>query len=608
MTFESNDDNVKIIKDRCNIIDIAKDYLSGVVMKGNRFFALSPFKQEKTPSFCINQEKQFYYCFATGNSGDVIKLVMIMENVDFQTALKILAQRVGVKLEEKKAKNKGDYDKKDFYDVYALAAAFFHTNLLKKSVPHLQNYLEKRKLEKQEIEEFQIGFALNSWNSLYKYLKEKGYQDKFLLKAGLIKQKEKSVYDAFRNRLIFPIYNELGQIIAFSARILDEKSKEAKYINSQESILFSKSNTLYGLHIARKFCTKQEKNALILCEGQIDVISCHKAGFKNAISSQGTSFTELHAKKISRYTENLLIAFDNDEAGQGSIVKSLQHLFPLEIIPQVIPLKEGDDPDSILNREGKEGLIEIFSKKISILDFLIDYYSKKEDKETPKGKLKIIKNCLAQFSYLSNKILQKSYIQELANFFELTYQELLSEFHKIKGTKKFTEEKVNEKEEVFYPQELSKLEIYLYDLVVNDEELAYKFIEDEASAILLNNKNINKLLHLAISEISLSNWENLLPNVEKNPLFKEFPKLASKHFKSDFEFYNQENLEKSNDKINSLKDTTREVFKDCLFKIKEDCYKKEMTKIQLEMKKNPSNDKLFEQFCAIDKKFRDLTK
>ena len=309
---------------RADIVDVVE---SRVPLKkaGKNYQACCPFHKEKSPSFTVNQDRQAYHCFGCGAHGDVFTFAREFENLDFVAAVTMLAQRAGLPLPEDKGdRPKRNYNRQSLLDIHEDATQFFQSHLQSAAGASVRQYLQGRGITDEDVKTFRIGYAPEGWDHFIKFARSKNYDDQTLQQSGLVTSKDETsthFYDRFRSRLMFPICNDEGKVIAFSGRTLEKDAKGAKYVNSPETPIFHKSQTLYGLHLARR--NFREYDHALLCEGQLDVIACHRAGMNNAVSAQGTAFTEEHARKIKRHCDNIVLAFDGDVSFVINISKGL---------------------------------------------------------------------------------------------------------------------------------------------------------------------------------------------------------------------------------------------------------------------------------------------
>lgn len=405
------------IRFRSDIVDVIGSYFN-LQKAGAAFKATCPFHKEKTPSFHVNPQRQIFHCFGCGKGGDVFRFVMEYEGVDFIGAIKLLAHRAGVHIELEEGDEKGDSDKAALYQLHADVAALYQKKLLEEnpsSIP--KQYLLKRDLSQETVEQFQIGYAPDQWDFLINWAKEKKHSHDLLEKAGLIVRRDKTsagddYYDRFRNRLMFPITDEQGRVIGFSGRCLDDKEKTAKYINSPETLLFKKSRILYALDKARRFIV--ESREAIICEGQIDVIRCHQAGFKAAVASQGTAFTEEHVRILKRYADSVVIVFDTDKAGQDATIRTVTEFMDAGMAVRAGILPEKEDPDSFIRKKGAEGFKAVIDQAVSAVVYQIRVLSKREDAKSEIGAMRISKAVLQTISHSPNAVQRAKLIQETA--------------------------------------------------------------------------------------------------------------------------------------------------------------------------------------------------
>ncbi|MDD4872411.1 MAG: DNA primase [Kiritimatiellae bacterium] len=405
------------IRFRSDIVDVIGSYFN-LQRAGSAFKATCPFHKEKTPSFHVNPQRQIFHCFGCGTGGDVFRFVMQYEGVDFMGAIKILAHRAGIKIELEEGEEGGS-DKAALYQLHADVAAFFHHELLEgKRSAAAKQYLVKRDLARETVEEFQIGYAPEGWDVLINWAHQKKYTTDLLEKAGLILRKDKpsagsgEFYDRFRNRLMFPIFDEQSRVIGFSGRTMDDKDKTAKYINSPETLLFKKSRVLYALDKARRHIV--ESREAIICEGQIDVIRCHQAGFKTAVASQGTAFTEEHVRILRRYADSVVIIFDTDKAGQDASIRTSMEFMDAGMAVRVGVLPEKEDPDSYIRKKGAEGFSNVVNQAGSAVAYQVRVLSTREDAKSEIGAMRIAKAVLQTISHSPNAVQRAKLVQEVA--------------------------------------------------------------------------------------------------------------------------------------------------------------------------------------------------
>ncbi|MEY2511062.1 MAG: primase [Verrucomicrobiota bacterium] len=354
---------------------------------GTTFKALCPFHQEKTPSFTVSPSRQTFHCFGCGAGGSVFRFVMDYEHLDFPAAVKKLATRVGIPVIEERGSSTGEDDRqhetrRTLLQLHAEAAEWFHENLVKSKVgAPAREYLKGRGIDRRIAKDWQIGFAPESWDAFLNWALERGYQQRLLLESGLVTRRDESAgedkgYDRFRNRIMFPIHNDVGEVIAFSGRILDSKAEAAKYVNSPETPLFRKGRVLFGLHKTKRGLI--EADCAIVCEGQLDLITLFEAGITNVVAPQGTAFTENQARILKRFVSEVVLCFDADAAGQKAAERSLDALLQNNLVVRVAEMPAGEDPDSMVRTKGREE----FEKQVATARDFFDWWIERETSAT----------------------------------------------------------------------------------------------------------------------------------------------------------------------------------------------------------------------------------
>ena len=394
---------VDSIKERLDIVDVVSNYLK-LEKTGQNFKGRCPFHNEKTASFFVSHGRQTYYCFGCGAKGDMFTLVQALEGVDFKGALKLLADRAGVELEYTKGESKSEKDK--LYLALEDAAGFFEKNLGESL--EAGKYLESRGINASSIKFWRLGFAPNEWRLLYSYLTSLGHSKDTLIRVGLIKQGDdssKEAYDVFRGRLIFPLFDPNGRVIAFSGRALD-KDVVPKYLNTPETSLFSKGEVLYGLDKAKEEIRK--KNFAILVEGQMDLVLSHQVGVKNTVASSGTAFTEMHLERLKRLSTRILLAFDGDEAGEKAGEKSTILGLALGMEVKIAELSKGKDPADLAAESG-ETLKEVLKNATHAIERILNKIIEVEKDKRKMGKL-IEKKVLPLLALLDSSIEKAHFI------------------------------------------------------------------------------------------------------------------------------------------------------------------------------------------------------
>ena len=405
---------------------------------GANFKALCPFHQEKTPSFHVSPQRQTFHCFGCGAGGSVFRFVMEYEHVDFPTAVRKLAARVGIPVVEERGGPDEDRQHEARHvllKLHAEAAEWFHENLLKKDFAEpARQYLKRRGIDRQVAKNWQVGFAPEAWDALLKWATARGYSRDQLLQSGLVKPRDEErsgneVYDRFRARIIFPICNDVGEVIAFSGRLLQSDAQAAKYLNSPETPLFRKGSVLFGLHKSKRSLI--DANCAVVCEGQLDLISLFETGITNVVAPQGTAFTENQARVLKRFVNDVVLCFDADSAGRKAAERSIDALLQNDLIVRVAEMPAGEDPDSLVRREGKDA----FEKRLSGARDFFDYWIEREaagvDLASVGAKMLLARRAAESISRIGNDAMRNEVIYKAAARFDLPAADLKNLVPKI---------------------------------------------------------------------------------------------------------------------------------------------------------------------------------
>lgn len=416
------------VKARTNIIDVIGARVT-LRKAGRHFKALCPFHSEKTPSFIVSPERQMWKCFGCGRGGSAIDFVMEYEHVDFMEALTTLAEKAGVTLTRRAADTPHAQLKEKIYAVNHLASEFYHYLLTKHAIGEkARTYLKTRGVTEKAMKTFALGYSPNSWDGLLTYLKKKGYDEKLLDQAGLILLSPRGGYDRFRGRVMFPLKDHRGNIVGFSGRLLDPQAKEAKYVNTSETPVYSKRNVLYGLDVT-KDAIKRENEA-VLVEGEFDVISSFQAGVSNVVAIKGSALTEGHVHLLRRFTNRLVFALDSDLAGDSAARRGIEIADQADLDIRVASLPMGKDPDEAA-RENAALFKKALSAAVPIYDYLIASAIRRFDIKDPFGKRKAGEELLPVVAKIDNPIVQSHYIKKLAEVFDVSEDAVAQGMRKI---------------------------------------------------------------------------------------------------------------------------------------------------------------------------------
>ncbi|MEO7319164.1 MAG: DNA primase [Chthoniobacteraceae bacterium] len=396
---------------------------------GSAWRANCPFHTEKTPSFQVNPQRQIFKCFGCGAGGSVFRFVMDYEHVDFVTAAKKLADRAGIRIveQEMSAEDLARVTlRRRLLALHAEAADFFHANLMKKpAAAKARDYLKGRGITGEVAKSWKLGYAPDGWDAMAAFANDRGFSREELTTSGLVSMREDDenadFYDRFRDRLMFPICNDTGEVIAFSGRVLESEAKGAKYVNSPETPLFTKGAILFGLHRSKR--ALYDKKTAIVCEGQLDLITAFEAGVQNVIAPQGTAFTEKQARILKRYVEEVVLCYDADAAGENAAEKSAKQLLAQNVAVRVATMPAGEDPDSMIRGRGAEAFIEQITAAKDFFDFQIDRLASRPEFATPRGRTQAARKMAETISIITDAVLRETIINRVTMRLEVSAQE-----------------------------------------------------------------------------------------------------------------------------------------------------------------------------------------
>ncbi len=413
------------IKNRTSIVEVVSRYLT-LHKKSDRYWGLCPFHDEKTPSFSVIPDKGFFHCFGCGKSGSLFDFVMAMEHLSFPESVQYLAELSGVELVEETPQERRKRTEVDtLQDLYEKLAASFHYILTQNEAgTEAVSYLEKRGFTEQSIETFSLGFAPDDPNWLYRFLSSKHYSDQILAKSGLF-ARNNPTYPLFRNRLMFPIKNWKGQVVAFGGRDLSGNS-QAKYINTPETVLYRKREIVYGMY--ESLASVKKEASCFLCEGYFDVLALHQAGLTTAMAPLGTAFTTDQGKLLRRYAERVALVFDTDDAGQMATKKALVVCENLGLESRVVQFEGGKDPAELLEQEGPEALAKACQNSKSAFDHLVHSAITMYDSRKATGKLQIFNEVKPYLDAVESEIVKQSYLRDLAEYLQLDAETLMRDY------------------------------------------------------------------------------------------------------------------------------------------------------------------------------------
>lgn len=576
------------IKERLSIEEVVSSYIK-LEKAGANFKARCPFHNEKTPSFFVSPGRGSYYCFGCNASGDIFTFIEEFEGLDFKGALKLLADRAGVPLEKfNPANQQNQSEKEKLYIVMEEATKFFETNL--KQNTEVLEYLKSRGLIDESIKNFRIGYIKPDWRELYSHLQKNGFTDTEMEKAGLVKKTEKGYYDRFRGRIMFPIGDSSGRIIAFSGRLFKDDEKSAKYLNSPDTPIFSKSSVLFGLDKAKESIRKN--NFSILVEGQMDLILSHQSGYKNTIATSGTALSDATVSRenvvsnlglVRRLSENIVLAFDSDKAGLGATLRAGKIALSLGMDVKVARMEAGVDPADLISKSGVDAWREAVRGSKHLIEFLLHKVLLDAKEDSRKAGREIREKILPFVSAIESSIEQMHFIKKISDAASIPESALKDDLKKIEketlSEKREMEEIKNSESQIFRKDYIERklLGIILWQKSLADPSISIEGITKNLAGILniteealIGKANDDKEDLIFEAEVFYGgdvdlgkDVSELLLNLEEEYLNEErFKKMQELHLyeeQKDFEKGKEilEQINKINHKIHNIKNSRK---------------------------------------------------
>ena len=576
---------VEQVRQNNDIVDIISQYVH-LTRKGRNYFGLCPFHNEKSPSFSVSPERQIFHCFGCGVGGNIYTFLMKIEGIGFKDAIEQLAERANIQLPriENPEEDRKEELKAKIYKINQFTADFYHKNLYKPTAQNAQEYVKKRKLTQNTLETFKIGFS-GKFDELYKSLKLQGFGEKEILESGLVIKNDRGQFiDMYRNRLMIPICDIRGRVIAFGGRVLDDS--KPKYINSPENVVYSKGRHLFGLNVAKKDCSKK----LLIVEGYMDAISLYQRGITNVVAALGTALTEQQGWLLRKSTEQVILGFDSDGAGQTAVARSMEILQKMGCDMRVLQIEGAKDPDEFVLKFGEGRFKLAMDNAISLIEFKVKNLSKDINLNNTSDKIKFLNEIAKILAKVDNTMEREIYIDKIANNYQISKEAIYAEVNKLIYTSSKTDNLLQSK--TIKSQVVKKIEKEEKDVDVD-----LKRREDTIIALLLdsNNKTFQKIKEKIKPEdfkdetnkkIAIKLYEELeKQDANVNKLIDEFDEQTQNHITkvmaTDYEI---ENIEKAVDDILSKYERER------LESKKIDILKELETEQNTETKKNLSKE------------------
>lgn len=592
------DDFVEDVRQANDIVDIISEYLP-LKLKGKNFFGLCPFHNEKTPSFSVDAERQLYHCFGCGEGGNVYNFIMTMENMDFLDSVKYLAEKRGIPLPHTNNKLSAEINerKAKLYSVNKDAALYLFHNLSSKNGAKARDYLYSRGINDNLIKVFGLGFALDAWEDIYTHLLNKGHDKDIIIEAGLAIEKNNNIYDRFRDRLMFPIIDGRNRVTGFGGRVLNDSMP--KYMNSPESIIYNKTNLLYGINLVKK---RRPIDSIILVEGYMDLISMYINGFYNVLASLGTALTKEQAKLIRRLTGNVTIAFDGDAAGARATLRGLDLLRSAGLKVRVIDFKDGMDPDDTIRKFGKDYFLKLLDDAYSLTEYKLLKLKDNFDLDNQDEKIDFMTQATKLFIEVDNIIERDVYIQNLSREMGFKSELLYSYIKQIeeaeyKNNRNRTLKKRITPNNIEYHREVKSKKELKHEIA--EKHLLKLMLDDIDVLIKVQKENINfRFTNAFYSEVYQLLKELVTNNKYTNPsqILNYYDKDSEKDIL----------LEIINSKV-EYGDIDRYI-KDCIDEIERNKIEKEIKEIEIKLQELDLKDENdTQEYLNLIKKLNEIT-
>jgi DNA primase len=592
------EEKVSEIRDKSDIVEVISENID-LKRRGSNYVGFSPFKDEKTPSFVVSPDKQIFKDFSSGKAGNVITFLMEFHGMTFVESCKNLAIKYGVELQDFKEEDSEEIRRTQAYKAAEFAAGKYNKLLLGKEGRDTYDYFLSRNFNNELIEKFHLGYAPDSWNFILNSAKKAGFSQENLIDAGLIIDKENKQYDRFRHRAIFTIRDYIGRTLGFGGRILTDDKGQAKYINSPQTLIYDKSNVLYGLYEGKNAI--RNKKSAILVEGYADVLAMHGGGFENVVASSGTSLTSGQLKLLKRYASSLIFMMDADSAGINAMEKGLILAIEQNFEVKIAMLQPGEDPDTMLKKHGKKSIEFALRDALDFIDFKMHIFKQSEKLDTPQGLSESVKDLISIIKKIPDKLQHDFYISKIASEFKLTENQLKliynenPSYHK-KSQKSESQENKNQIladiSDKLLPEEL----IIIKFILSKEENLHILFEKFDFSIDLIRSSYGQRIFHLIMDYSEKPHiLDAILTDSNANESFKNFiadiainDEKPSENWKYYMKHFEEQGFEVSiNDAIKSLKIRKVEI---------------ELSLLKQKLANNPKDVELLKSFSEANNK------
>lgn len=549
--------NVEEVKARLNIVDIVSEYVR-LTKAGANWKGLCPFHHEKSPSFMVNEDKQIFHCFGCAKGGDVFTFVQEMESLEFREVLKMLADKAGVQLEQYKSEDTGN--KKRILAALELATKFYETQLWKgMGKDKIIQYLRDRGLTDESIQKFRLGYAPNGWDNIIKFLTGRGFTIQEIAQTGLLVEKtadsnqntansSKNFYDRFRDRIMFPISDNMGNVIGYSARVAPGSDEtQAKYVNTPETVVYHKSKVLYGLSHAKQEI--KNKNYVLLVEGNMDVIASSQAGLGNVVAVSGTALTPDQISMLKRYTDNIAMLFDMDSAGQQAAEKSANLCFEKEMNVKVVALSDGKDAADVVQKDPSL-LIKSVKESTSAMEYFFKNILEKYDSKSAEGKNNVAKDILEHVAHIENKIEKSSWIKKIAHELDVEENVINSVLKTVESSVVSSVKKQDQAEDqpAAFQKRADVIRDCLLGVIMSDADIWKETFDKEKESEWVKNDSLTSFV-LESGPAANFSFDGLMSKIDDE---RAIEKLRKIYFDTKYRFTAEEITEQSREDLRKM--------------------------------------------------------
>lgn len=504
------------VRDAANIVDVISQYLD-LRKRGQNFVGLCPFHNDTRPSLYVSPAKEIYKCFACGAGGNVFTFLTEYDKISFVDAVKQLGDKYGIEVRLSGAVQAKDYFTK-LYEIHDYAANYFHKRLFSDEGKKVIKYLTERGLTTDTIKKFKIGLTSTGWDDLLNKVKAQNYTKDIIEKSGLFTKTDKGIFDRFRNRIVFPISNHSGKVIAFGGRALD-KNEPAKYLNSPDTPLYHKSDVLYGMHMSRQAI--REKGAVFLVEGYMDFIQLYQAGIENVVAASGTALAERHVQQIKKFTNRVFLTYDGDPAGTDAAIRAGYLLYQGGVEPLIVEVPAGIDPDDWIMENGAEALLQGAESAVSLIDFQIN--SKNVESISSAEQSQFVNNILFAIAGIGDSIIRNSILKNIGQRLQIDENELLQRLKREQSRQRTRVQYDNPDEEqpLEFSSLIQKAQLILVNLLASDDPQTRQVVRDSIDLDLFNEPVLKKLAEILLplyDEIKFSSIIDQFENKQEREL------------------------------------------------------------------------------------------